>query len=258
MKTFQVKVYNNDGTFLATWKDVISDVSFNNEMNSAGGQLQISLARDAGDFGEGTDVDFGHNVKVYCFDKDAPNGTIIFQGYISSYTPVYTDNTIQIIVLGYGSELGDYIIEAGESNIITQDTQTTGVGFGNYGSPSNTQEVGQSFVTVGSGSISRVEFKLSLYSTSIPVPTKVLLYTGLVGGAGTLLTTSNNVNVTSSTLAVYSFVFNPNYDYVDATDLHFEIRPVTAYFPGSDRYPLNIGTAGSSVYAGGQMLYSYN
>ena len=258
MKTFQVKVYDIDGAFLSTWKDVISDVSFNNEMNSAGGQLQISLARDAGDFGEGTDVDFGHNVKVYCFDKDAPNGTIIFQGYISSYTPVYTDNTIQIIVLGYGSELGDYIIEAGESNIITQDTQTTGVGFGNYGSMSNTQEVGQSFVTVGSGTINRVEFKLSWYSIGLPIPTNVSLYTGLVGGAGTLLTTSNTVNVTSSTLSVYSFVFNPTYDYVDGTNLHFEIRPVTPYFPGSDKYPLFIGSAGSSVYASGQLLYSYN
>jgi len=258
MKSFEVKVYDNTGTYLSTWRDVISDINFNNELNSAGGQLQISLARDAGDFGEETDIDFGHNVQVYCFDIDAPNGTIIFQGYISSYTPVYTDNTIQIIVLGYGSELNDYIIEAGESNIITQTTQTTGYNFGNYGSPSNNQEIGQSFVTVGTGSINRVEFKLSTSSGYTNVRANVSLYTGSVGGAGTLLTTSNNVTVTNSALATYSFVFNPTYDYVDAENLHFEIRPTEIYFPGSDKYPLFIGTAGSSVYAGGQLLYSYN
>jgi len=122
-KYYQVKVYDQDNDYITTWADVVSDIEFNNEINSAGGQLQLTLARNAGDYGEGTDVSFGYKVQVYCFDTEEPNGLLVFQGYISAYTPIYKDDKVQVTVLGYGSELNDYIIESGATPYITQTSQ---------------------------------------------------------------------------------------------------------------------------------------
>jgi hypothetical protein len=125
MKKYLVKVYDNTGSYITTWDDVVSsDIEFNNEINTGGGQLRITLARNAGDYGEGTDVDFDHNVKVFCYDAEQPNGVVVFQGYISAYTPIYKNNSVQIIVLGYGSQLNDMMIEGPEVIDITQNTGT--------------------------------------------------------------------------------------------------------------------------------------
>lgn len=110
-KTFQVKVYSATDEYITVWKDIVSAVEFNNELNSAGGQLSVTLARNAGDYGEGTDVDFNLKVKVYCFDNDAPNGTLVFQGYVSSYTPVYKDDNVLVTVLCYGSEFERFMLQ---------------------------------------------------------------------------------------------------------------------------------------------------
>jgi hypothetical protein len=111
-KTYEVKVYSKAGDFLNTWtNDVVGDISFNNEINSAGGQLKLTLARSAGDYGEGSDVDFGLKVKVYCFDLESPNGQIIFQGFISAYTPIYKDDKVEVTILSFGSELNDYMLQ---------------------------------------------------------------------------------------------------------------------------------------------------
>ena len=110
-KKYLVKVYSKSGSYLNTWDEVISDISFQNEINTAGGQMNITLARKAGDYGEGSDIDFGYKVKVYVFDKELIDGDIVFQGYISGYTPIYKDDTVQLTVLSYGSELNDYMID---------------------------------------------------------------------------------------------------------------------------------------------------
>lgn len=110
-KEYQVKIYDTDGSYITTWTDIVSEIKFANEINTGGSQLDITLARNAGDYGEGSDVDFGLKVVVYCIDKEMPTGDIVFQGYISSYTPIYKDNHVQIVVLSYGAELSDYMLD---------------------------------------------------------------------------------------------------------------------------------------------------
>lgn len=115
-KYYNVKVYTENDTYITTWDtDVVDGISFNNEINSAGGQMVLTLARNAGDYGEGSDVDFGHKVKVYCFDKEEPNGVCIFQGFITSYTPIYRDNKVNVTILGSGYELNDHLYSAEET-----------------------------------------------------------------------------------------------------------------------------------------------
>lgn len=167
-KTFEVKVYDQDNNYITTWKDVISDIEFNNEINSAGGQLRLQLARNAGDYGEGTDIDFGYNVKVYCYDIEVPEGQIIFQGYITGYTPIYKDERVEVTVLGYGAELNDYILEAGETAYITQSTNNTTTTFGttSFFGLTTYNHVIQTFTVAASVPISSVTTKLTIPSST--------------------------------------------------------------------------------------------
>lgn len=115
-KKYLIKVYDTSGAYLTTWNDVASDIKYSNEINTAGGELKLTLARNAGDYGEGSDVDFGLKVVVYCIDKEMPNGEAVFQGYISSYTPIYKNNNVEITVLSYGAEFNDYMLEGAISD----------------------------------------------------------------------------------------------------------------------------------------------
>jgi hypothetical protein len=42
-KTYEVKVYDSENNYLTTWKDVVSNIQFNNEINTAGGQLKFTF-----------------------------------------------------------------------------------------------------------------------------------------------------------------------------------------------------------------------
>lgn len=124
VKTYSYKIYDRTDTFVGVWDaDVISDFSLSEEINSAGGQLTVALARAADNFNEGVDVEFNYKVKVYAYDNEAPNGVLAFQGYIADYTPVYGENEhIEIVVLGYGAELDGFIIGSDE---VVDQSQTT-------------------------------------------------------------------------------------------------------------------------------------
>lgn len=112
MKNYSYKVYSKGGAYLTTWADVSSVCDFNQEINTAGGQLKVTLARNAGDYGEGTDVDFGYIVKVYVSDAETGDTpTLLFQGFIANYTPDYQTNRVDVTILTYGKELGDFIIQ---------------------------------------------------------------------------------------------------------------------------------------------------
>lgn len=123
-KTYSYKVYNTAGTFVGVWdNDVISEFGLSEEINTSGSQLGVQLARPADDFGEGVDVEFNFKVKVYAIDGEQPNGVLVFQGYIADYTPIYgSAEHIDIVVLGYGSELNNYIIGSDE---VVDQSQTT-------------------------------------------------------------------------------------------------------------------------------------
>lgn len=160
-KYYEVKVYNQEGGYLTTWKDVVSDIQFNNEINSAGGQLKLLLARDAGDYGEGTDVSFGYKVIVYCFDNEEPNGQSIFQGYISAYNPIYKDDKIEVTILGFGAELNDYIVEAGDTAYVSQLVNNKTYNIGSQSPPGYIYTVMQTFILAADKTISSVDIMAS-------------------------------------------------------------------------------------------------
>lgn len=98
-------------TFVGQFYDVITDPQFSQEVNNPGGQMSIRRAVDPTNFGEGTLVDYNNQVVVKVFSEDYINGTVIFKGFISSYTPnIEPDNQyVDIILLAYGAEFSQYL-----------------------------------------------------------------------------------------------------------------------------------------------------
>jgi len=133
MKQYKYQVYNrvgSTGAYLTTWEDVSSDIQFNQEINTAGSQIVVTLPRNAGDYGEGTDIDFGYNVRIYCYDKEDVDGVLIFQGFISAYTPIYGANKVEVTLLSYGEELNRFMLQEGLILDANGDTQMNTSGHG--------------------------------------------------------------------------------------------------------------------------------
>lgn len=157
-KRYLYKSYDRSGNLAGVWNDVVSDFSLSEAINEAGGEVRVVLARTADNFGEGTDVDFGFQIQIYCEDVDAPNGQLVFMGFISSYIPTMGgEEKVEVTIRGYGAELQDIVIT---TDLNTDQTQTSG---------STDQEftdvrVAQSFIPDVSG-LDAVEVKLKVAGT---------------------------------------------------------------------------------------------
>jgi len=249
-KTYGVKVYSETNTYLTTWdKDVVDGIKFNNEINSAGGQMVITLARNAGDYGEGSDVDFGYRVKVYCFDKEAPDGEIIFQGYISAYTPIYSDNKVDVTVMGYGSELSDFILEGGDTTYLSQLLQTTYFSIGDTsGMGSTTLAVLQTFVVAVDKTINSIDLNITTL-TSGTLYVYLMEYTGtdpVITGESTMATGSINLGVISQT--VTNIVFDASADLASTKKYYILVE-----WSGTAGKYTRVHASAANPYAGGKV-----
>lgn len=116
-KAFMYKVYTKAGAYVTTWHtDVVSDFVFREELNTAGSEVIITLARPADDFGEGDDVDYANKVLVYVIDKEAPNGTLLWSGFISRWDADYDEEKVDVTLQSYGAELAKILLEDSAGN----------------------------------------------------------------------------------------------------------------------------------------------
>lgn len=112
-KAYQFKIYSPDGTYITTWTDVASEPEFSVVINGGYVELDVKLARKTIDFGENSDVAFGNEVQVWCFDQDAPSGVKVFSGYISRYDPRNDgpEDYIAVYVLGWHTRMAQIMLE---------------------------------------------------------------------------------------------------------------------------------------------------
>lgn len=267
-KKYEYKVYSPTGQYVGTLQGVTSDFGYQQEINSAGSQFTITLATPADNFSEGELVAFRNNVKVYVYDQDTPSGKLMFDGYMSSYTPIFSNggsdstkgDSVEIIVLGYGSEFDDYIIEGGETLEIDQDSGSDGMHFGNAAAMTNTNQVGQSFQLDDDYRIRRVVVKMALSTlfASTPVGVTLQLVDGTPSGSVMPIASVGSVIVTSTTMTEYSFTFSEEVQ-IEANHTYTIVLGTTDFIaPGSDKYPLIVAKTTTSVYPGGKFWYSYN
>jgi len=107
MKNFKYDVYESDGTYITTWSEVVNEPKFSKSVNGGLGECKVILARLADDFGESDDVSFNNQVIIRCFDCDTNDGVVVFNGFISGYTPTLEGSKeyIEVTVMGYVQEL---------------------------------------------------------------------------------------------------------------------------------------------------------
>jgi len=93
-KTFTVKIYALDGTYLKTLASGERGVVMNNDLawtckiNGGQGELVLDLNYPLDDFDEGVTVDHMNVVKVYEADEvNAPTGRLVYAGFVSQYAP---------------------------------------------------------------------------------------------------------------------------------------------------------------------------
>ena len=119
-KRFTVKIYQNNGTtFIRSLKpsEVKGVPSFASQINGGFGQCALDLNLPFDDFGEGTDVDFMHIVKIYVSDENNTLGRLVYTGFISAYKP-YIDGGkqgVKVTLLGLVSLLSFAYYKSGAS-----------------------------------------------------------------------------------------------------------------------------------------------
>lgn len=145
-KYYTTDVYSPNGSFIGQYTDIVSDPSYAQEVNSPGSPMTLKRGVDPTNYGEGYLVDFNNQCIVNCFSEDAPNGEVIFNGFIGDYTPVMDapDQFVEIILLPYGDELSQYnAIVSPTKDVDTGFNYTTGFRQGPY------DRVAQSWVVGG-------------------------------------------------------------------------------------------------------------
>lgn len=200
-KNYIYKVYDRSLNYVGTWNDVVSDFATSEDLNGPGGQVAVELARPADNFGEGVDVDFGFQVKVYVEDGDDINGKLVFTGFISNYVPTYgAGEGLKVTIMGYGWELDDIIIQA---DITNDQTQTGG---STEQSVDSVNKVAQSFVA-GNANLDQVTLKMRV---GIPQNISVAIHSDSAGvpSAAPFTSLASVTNLVSDTTAAdQRFVF---------------------------------------------------
>lgn len=112
---------------ITTWADdVISDPIFSWGINGGPQELRVRLARKYDDFGEDSDVALNNDVAVECFDREAPNGTRVFRGFISQYRSVIDGATeyVEVILQSYNFLLSrQYLQDANGYTALTYSSE---------------------------------------------------------------------------------------------------------------------------------------
>jgi len=111
-KQYLYKVYKPDGEFVSNLNDVISEPNFDKKINASLGELTLRLARKFDSFGEEVDITLNYEIRITCVDFEAPNGIIVYSGYISGYKPVLNEDSeyVEITLLPFVTSLEDDIL----------------------------------------------------------------------------------------------------------------------------------------------------
>lgn len=192
--SFNVEDYVN------TWRDVVSDFEYDQEINSGGSQLKVKLARNALSTGEEVDLDFGLEIRVYQIDSTNPTSLLVFKGTITNYTISEETNSIDVQIYGYGYELNNYLVTSGERRIGIMPLYAQGISTAYWGNavtqtftPTETISLKALYLQLtGNGSGGNRNVGLSIYRGN---PSNGLL--SVTGGVATYDPGAGNTLITS-------------------------------------------------------------
>ena len=116
-KRFAYKMYYSATDIRDVWGDeVLTEPSFRSVINGGGGEIIVQIARNIDAFGEDEDIVLNRKIDVYVYDRDTPNGKLLFRGFLAGFSPVLDTNQeyLELVILGYVVEAGLRILKDGD------------------------------------------------------------------------------------------------------------------------------------------------
>ena len=110
-RSFTVKIYDklDPATYVTTLNPNVikNSLTFSASINGGLGQCELDLNLPMDDFGEGTSIDYMNIVKIYVSTPSNTAGVLVYQGFISRYTPYIQNSTqgVKVTLLGLVSLL---------------------------------------------------------------------------------------------------------------------------------------------------------
>ncbi len=122
-KRFGYKLYYSSTDIRDVWGDeVLNDPSFRSIINGGPGEIILQLARKVDAFGEGEDIVLNRKIDIYVYDRDLPQGRLLYQGFIAGFAPMLDGKReyLELTILGYVVEIGQRILKDGAGNTTLQ------------------------------------------------------------------------------------------------------------------------------------------
>ena len=121
-KTFLHKIYDSSNTYICTWgNEVMNTPKFNWAINGGMGEMQIDLARPINDYSENVEVKVSNRIKTFILDDDNKDGMQIYDGIITSYDPIVSQDGKEYIRIHVASQLktlNDKILKSGNNTTL--------------------------------------------------------------------------------------------------------------------------------------------
>lgn len=242
-KRYDYKIYDPNNNFLGLLSNVESDFAYNQTINSAGTQIQITVRQsvdvaslpveaitdEAGNpitdesgspilierqpdvVGDGTMMANNNRVKIYEYSDYYPNGILVFTGYISAFEFMMggSDNVV-LTCLNDGQDLSNYLVMGAAAVDQSQLIQNSRVLIYEPGVLVGTahRRVGQTF-TVASGvtNLFGIILKLALPDITRPQTVTVSIFPNPASFYGTVALAKATQLVTSTLPFDFTFSF---------------------------------------------------
>lgn len=118
-KRYIAKVYTSAGAYIGMLPQLAADPSYNQNIMTTFAQMELTVQQNEPD----AKTVGGNIIRVWEFSTYYPNGIKIFDGYISKWkTVIGTDENIVLTCISQGQDLSQYVVEAGDTAYITQNT----------------------------------------------------------------------------------------------------------------------------------------
>lgn len=249
-KEYVYKVHD-DATYKGTFRDVQSEFSYYQAINTAGVQLEVILGNAFPDTGADVAADFmvdessnnfvdetgnllitestytfqnipialGNRLTVDMIDDNNPDGITVFDGIITSWKADYRDNSVTLKALSYGVFLDESVIKSGaELQILNDEAAAIDTYFIFSGSdPGGYRKLAQEITAGSAYELGTVSANLSFFGTDSTDRRATLeLYAGTLSVPGELLAsiTIDLENLLSSPSAAFD---ENNFEWVDFT-----------------------------------------
>jgi len=249
-KTFLYKVYDEDGSYIEVWKDVISELNYTNEINSIGSTTNVELARNSDSLGVSTSPLLTESGLDILTESDQPilvntesrnqigsgssvdyNNRVDIYAYYGSIEPLQTEDLLDIltendeqILADVGSPNGRIVFTGFISDINSRygNSETTLVQLTSYG-----WDLDQFPITTAyNNDVTTVSFN-SVDPSNIPITAIDRFVQRSNLEELTYTTRADNSIALTGTVVSYTFKANT---YKDVLDKTVELMPSNWYY----------------------------